>query len=282
MDGGDWLLAVAAATDLGGTTFEPRDIVRFDGLTYTRFWSGAAAGVPAGSRIDALFLNGGDEGDLVLSFDAVTAIGATTFAPADLAQYASSAWSKYFDATLAGIAPTSNVTGADVHAGRTLLTFDVPTTVAGVTYLPGEVVSWDGSALALYHHDPSWPIGSRIDGVASLAHPGVVMESLRVARSAVVPGGLTLSWSRSCSAGAEDYAIYEGRIGAWYSHQPLDCSDDGADRTEDVMPSSGDRYYLVVPTNHEDEGSYGTASNGNERPRGTALCAANQELAACP
>ena len=38
-----------------------------------------------------------------------------------------------------------------------------------------------------------------------------------------------------CSGAFTDYAIYEGQIGSWYSHKMIDCSDEGADRMEDVQ-----------------------------------------------
>src|SRR5512134_1812045 len=67
MDAGDWLLSVGTTMNLGGSDYDPRDVVRFDGFgSYSVFFSGAAAGVPAGSNVDAAFLDGGDTGDLIL------------------------------------------------------------------------------------------------------------------------------------------------------------------------------------------------------------------------
>ena len=53
-----------------------------------------------------------------------------------------------------------------------------------------------------------------------------------------------------CGA-AQDYAIYEGIIGSWYSHDVLACTDADPLLEEDVDTSAGDRYYLVVPPRHE-------------------------------
>ena len=44
----------------------------------------------------------------------------------------------------------------------------------------------------------------------------------------------------------------------------------------------GDRYYLVVPRNPNDEGSYGTNSSAVERPQGSAVCIPTQVLGTCP
>jgi hypothetical protein len=110
--------------------------------------------------------------------------------------------------------------------------------------------------------------------------PGVVGASLTVDQGA--GSSLVLSWQSSCSPYAQDYAIYEGEIGNWYSHTEIDCSDDLGDRTEEITPSSGNRYYLIVPRGTMEEGSYGRNWVGAERPLGTSTCAPAQALGACP
>ena len=75
--------------------------------------------------------------------------------------------------------------------------------------------------------------------------------------------------------------IYEGTLGVWDSHRRLDCSDAGGDLQEDIEPGTGNRYYFVVPRGGGYEGSYGTDSDGNERPVGFATCASSQ-LLGCP
>ena len=92
---------------------------------------------------------------------------------------------------------------------------------------------------------------------------------------------MILDWAASCSAGAVDYAIYEGTLGDFYCHTALDCSDDGDPLTEEVQPGAGDTYYLVVPLAAGAEGSYG-ASSSAERPQGGAACLTTQVIAACP
>ena len=92
---------------------------------------------------------------------------------------------------------------------------------------------------------------------------------------------LALRWEASCSPAVQDYAIYEGEIGNWYSHTGIDCSDDLADRTEEIIPLSGNRYYIVVPLGTMEEGSYGRTSSLVERPQGTLICAPVQALGGC-
>ena len=124
----------------------------------------------------------------------------------------------------------------------------------------------------------------RIDNVSIFSTgnpvPGAV-PTLLLDKSVMVVDDLVLSWQPSCGASAQNYAIYEGLIGSWYSHGRIDCSDAGGDRTEEITPDTGDRYYLVVPLDATDEGSYGTATLTGERPTGISTCRPSQDTGSC-
>jgi len=92
-------------------------------------------------------------------------------------------------------------------------------------------------------------------------------------------GTIQLAWAASCSAGDSDYAVYEGSIGSFAGHAPRACSTAGA-LSFAFAPAAGATYYLVVPVNADREGSYGTDTNGNERPQGASACAP-QTVHAC-
>jgi hypothetical protein len=274
MCNGDWLLSVESPATLGATTYDPRDVIRYNSLsnTFSLFFGGAGAGVPVGADVDAAFLVAGDSSDLIVSFETPTTIGAATYEPADLVRWAGGAFSLYFDASMATppIPIDVNVTGADRRGNLRIMTFDVPATL-GATFLPGTLVSWDGTTFASYQSDPGWPASSVVAAMSFLPDPGEV-PSIRVNKSLLVPGNLSISWAASLSAGAEDYGIYEGSVGSWYSHTAIDCSDNAADRVEDVIPGGGNRYYLVVALNPDLAGSYGRRSSGAERPVGASAC----------
>ena len=111
------------------------------------------------------------------------------------------------------------------------------------------------------------------------AVPGKVADSLLMSKPS--PTQVTIAWSASCSSEAEDYAIYEGTIGSWYSHSSVTCTDLAGDFTESFTPAEGDRYYLVVPLTADGEGSYGQSSAAAEIPRAAAPCEGIQVLDAC-
>lgn len=293
----NWLFSLESASDLGGSLpapAEPRDVIRYDGTagTYALFFCGAGAGIPLSSNVDAIYLRGGDLGELVISFDVPTTIGATTYDPADLLVFkhvlaGCGGWSfsaLAFDASAAGtgIPTSSNVIGAESCGGKIVLSLDVPTALGPplATYVPGQLVAWDGATFALFEGLSGWPISSGVDGVACAGNAGLVPPTVKV-NKAVAPN-LQLVWQASCSQGAENYGIYEGTIGTWYSHTQIDCADAGGDLVEVITPAAGNRYYLVVAHGVCGEGSYGQRTGPIERPVGAAVCAAPQVLTSCP
>jgi hypothetical protein len=89
---GNWLMSVEVPTQLSFTEFEARDVIHFDGANYSAFFCGGQVGIPGGAVVDAAFLVGGDQGDLVLSFDVPTdlsSIGGNVYDPADLVRFTS-------------------------------------------------------------------------------------------------------------------------------------------------------------------------------------------------
>lgn len=298
---GYWLFSIEAASNLGGalpTPADPRDVIQRDSAaTYSFFFCGSSVGIPDGTNVDAIYLEGGDTGNLIVSFDVPTTIGTTTFDPSDLVRFkptgpGCASWTLgspalAFDASAAGTGiPTSaNVVAADRIGGKLVLGFDAPVdlspSLGPPTYVPGNLVSWDGANFSIFLTLANWPIKSVVNALSGPANPGRVPPTLHVDKSIITPGNLTLTWSASCSEGASDYGIYEGTIGSWFSHTSKDCHDDPPALTEEVTPAAGSMYYLVVPQNGAEEGSYGLATAG-ERPVGAAQCQAVQAITACP
>jgi hypothetical protein len=109
-----------------------------------------------------------------------------------------------------------------------------------------------------------------------LTVPGAPLRMSRVGASQ-----LLLQWSPSCSSADDDYAIYEGTIGSYYSHNVQKaCSTNHQTSFVVSSPGLASRYYLVVPHDGEVEGSYGVDRQDNERPQGTAPCRPQQ--VGCP
>jgi hypothetical protein len=100
---------------------------------------------------------------------------------------------------------------------------------------------------------------------------------LRVARVGV--DDVELTWADSCAVGDQDYAVYQGTLGDFAGHVPVDCSTGGA--TTHTFTPGDSVYFLVVPRNASREGSYGTDSAGAERPRSGSACVPQALAPAC-
>jgi hypothetical protein len=92
---------------------------------------------------------------------------------------------------------------------------------------------------------------------------------------------LLAQWGAACGVLTNDYAVYEGDIGSWYDHSPRLCTT-GGNLSVSFSPSSGGRYYLVVPLSSSEEGVYGHASSGAPIPASMSACRATMDTRACP
>ena len=110
------------------------------------------------------------------------------------------------------------------------------------------------------------------------ASPGGIVDGLLVSKGA--GDEVTLNWNASCAALDNDYGVYEGDIGNYYSHTAVGglCTTAGA--TSATFTSTGSKYYLVVPADASNEGGYGRDSSGSQRPVGVSVCA-TQALGPC-
>lgn len=123
-------------------------------------------------------------------------------------------------------------------------------------------------------------------GLQALAEVSISVGSLRSGATTgalgvdkTADGSVTLTWGDSCVESDFDYGVYEGTLGDFASHMPLNCSTEGL--TEAVaQPESGNRYFIVVPRNGTTEGSYGADSAGVQRAASTAACVA-QDMVDC-
>jgi len=325
---GHWLFAIGAASDLAGSLGGPaeaRDVVRYSAGTFNRFFCGglvplASGFVPAGTRIDAVYLDGGDAGALIVSFDTPTPLaGIGLVSPSALVRYepsgagGCSGWTAVgieLDVAVVatGFVPASaNVTGADRIGGDLwLLALDVPGDLAPLdatappTFLPGHIIYYDpvSGDFGLFEDlqlsgVPGWQISDQVDALSCGGNPGAIDPATTPLRLRKSGASVLFDWSPGgCSAGAENYGIYEGEIATLrsgvYDYTRIDCDDAGADAMELVSPAAFDSYYVVVPySSCGDEGSYGAsfdyASGTLERPVSAAgRCAAAQTLSVCP
>jgi hypothetical protein len=262
---------------------EPRDIVSTDGASFTIVLQGSSVGIPPGVRIDALGVEGGD---FVLSFDIPVLLGGTWYRPSDLLRYSSGVFSLAYDGASRGIPDGANIVGFDIDASGPVLSFDVPVTLNAVAFLPGSLVSDDGSVFAFKNLDPAWPAGAQLRDFSLASAAGSVQASGSSSfwldyNSAT--NQVTLTWDASCMSSDSDYEVYEGSMSASgfsYNHGAKFCTT-GGNTTITFQAPAGSAYYIVVPQNGIVEGSYGLSGSGAPIPQGVPSCRPQMVATTC-
>ncbi|OGF68079.1 MAG: hypothetical protein A2Y62_19690 [Candidatus Fischerbacteria bacterium RBG_13_37_8] len=150
------------------------------------------------------------------------------------------------------------------------------TTYAGGNFQPRFTYATDGSVAngGWYIDDVTVDYGSTC---TTSSPPGKVLNTLTVNK---VSGNPVLNWTApggSCTVTA--YGVYRGSLPfTAYNHTQLNCNVAGTTHTDSSATNS--YYYLVVPNNAADEGSYGLDSAGSQIPQASSPCK-TQNLTAC-
>ena len=284
---GVYYLALDVPTTISGTTYQPSDILKETGGTFSLVQSGSGLGIPPGVGIGAItripVLNWP-----VIALTAPATIGAGSYLPGDLIQVNGTTLSLYWRSTNYGVPAGARIAGAEVMATNELLVqFDIPVTVASTTFAPGEILQFSGGFFSTpFFDDASFPAGSAMTDFALPGSPGsapdgkVASVPLTMSKLNLSGTSVSMSWGSTCSPEGTGYGLYEGTIGSWYSHTAMACL--GSTNSATFSPSSGNRYYLVAPNNGDYEGSYGTDSSGNQIPQGASACRNASDPGSCP
>ncbi len=112
--GGDFILSFDTSVFLDGNVYFDEDLTRFDGASFSPFFSGAAAGLDAALDVDGAHLLI-SSGNLALSFDTSGRVGGIDFDDEDVLEYDPSlgSWEMAWDTS---VERTEWVPGADVDA----------------------------------------------------------------------------------------------------------------------------------------------------------------------
>ena len=98
----------------------------------------------------------------------------------------------------------------------------------------------------------------------------------------VNPGSVVLAWGAPCNdveVPDQDFAVYQGTFGAWFDPTLVTCTTGRSSSWLLENPPSGS-FWLVVPQNSANEGSYGRSTAG-ERPPAVSACKP-QSVGVCP
>ncbi len=208
---GDIIFSTDAPFTASSINFEPRDIVQWNGVEYSMYKSGSALGLSASANINALALS--SSGLLLISFDVPETVSATTYEPMDIARVnGDNSLNMYIDGSVAGIPADANITGYHELCGSdSLFCFDAPVDLGGTTYIPGQIVRYNGS-YSLFYGDAAFPDYAGMTGFyviddisASPSNNGPVCIGNQINFTANPSGGsspYTFSWDFGDSVGS--------------------------------------------------------------------------------
>ncbi len=138
---GDRLFVLDISTSLpGGLYAEPRDVVRYNGTTYTLELDGSSVGIPAGVRIDALSMD--QTGALLMSFDVAVQLGGVLAADEDLVRRSGGVYFMFFDGSVEGLASELDVDAVHYLSGSSqfLLSFDTTGQIGSLLFDDDDVL----------------------------------------------------------------------------------------------------------------------------------------------
>ncbi|MHC4062992.1 MAG: hypothetical protein ACYSUI_00605 [Planctomycetota bacterium] len=160
LDNGDQLFAVDTTAELPGPlVVERRDVVRYDGATYTLEFDGSNWGVPDGAAVDAVSMT--QLGQLLLSFDTTVQVGGVIADDEDIVGWDGVSFWLGMDGSFLGIPEALDVDGIhDLQDNRGALSFDGSGVIGGVNFDDEDVLILDFGTL-------TWSLG--YDGSAQHA-----------------------------------------------------------------------------------------------------------------
>jgi hypothetical protein len=143
LDDGDQLFAIDTAVELPGPlVVERRDVVRYDGASYTLEFDGSAWGVPDGAAVDAVSMT--ELGQLLLSFDTTVQLGGDVANDEDVVGWDGASFWLALDGSFLGIAEALDVDGIhDLQDNRGALSFDGSGSIGGVAFDDEDVLILD-------------------------------------------------------------------------------------------------------------------------------------------
>jgi hypothetical protein len=125
ISGSDIYFSVDIPTTLGGMDFTERDLIHYDGSTFSKMLDGAALGIPEGAHINAATRL--SDGSIIFSLDIPASIGGISAKANDLIKYDGSSFSLYFSGSDNGIPESANIDGVWVSpSGEILFSLDIP------------------------------------------------------------------------------------------------------------------------------------------------------------
>jgi hypothetical protein len=150
---------------VGSSSFEERDIIKYEPPDFSLYLSGSALGIPKGVNINSFGFSGNND---IFSVDVPTTLGGMDFTERDLILYDGTNFSKLLDGSAAGIPDGARINAATVLSdGSIIFSLDILSSMGGLSFKANDLIRYDGSSFSLYFSgsDNGIPESANIDGV---------------------------------------------------------------------------------------------------------------------
>lgn len=104
---GSIVFSLDITVELGGTTYEDRDLIMYSASTFSMYFDGSLNGIPDGVNLDGVYVN--TSGDIFFSLDIPTELSSLELAESDIVKWDQSIFSLYFDGISSGIPEGANL-----------------------------------------------------------------------------------------------------------------------------------------------------------------------------
>lgn len=166
--GSDIVFSVDIPTTLNGVAYTERDLILYDGSSFSRLLDGAAIDIPHGARIDAATVL--SDGSIVFSLDIPVSLEGIPFKAHDLIIYNGSSFDLYFSGSDNGIPENANIDGVWVSPeGDILFSLDIPCSLNGLEVKDKDIIKRSEGSFSLYFDGLSagLPEGSDVNALSS-------------------------------------------------------------------------------------------------------------------
>jgi hypothetical protein len=104
---GSIVLSLDVTVELGGATYEDRDLIKYSASMFSMYFDGSSNSIPNGVNLDAVCVN--SSGDIFFSLDIPAEFGSLELADSDIVKWDQSTFSLYFDGDSSGIPEGANL-----------------------------------------------------------------------------------------------------------------------------------------------------------------------------
>jgi hypothetical protein len=171
LSGGSIVFSLDTPISLGGNSFKPHDLIKYDGSAFSFYFDGSANGIPQGADIDGAYVS--PDGNLLFSLDVPTELGGLKVRDKDIIRWDGTSFSLHFDGLSAGLPE-----GADLDA----VSQKIPVVSGSIDIDPGTLnLKGGGKWVTCYIEPPGGCMPENID-LSSVA-----ITKLRINGSPVVP-----------------------------------------------------------------------------------------------